>query len=110
MITEEAGVVDDDVEVAKGIDGLFYHRSGVVPARDIAKGNDGLATQGLDLFDHLPGRFLIGPRAVTFGPQIVDHQACPLFGQRNGFNAAEPAPSAGHDRNFSIQVSHVALL
>ena len=50
-VAEDAGVVDDDVEVAERLDGEVDDRLGVVERADAVGRGDGLAAGGDDLVD-----------------------------------------------------------
>ena len=52
-ISQDAGVVDEDVQSAEGVDGLVDHVPGGVEVADISAVHHCLAAHGPDLLDHL---------------------------------------------------------
>src|SRR4029078_8258840 len=71
-IAQDAGVVDDSVQISEVLDGSVYQSLGTLPRPDAVAVGDGLAAHPLDLLDSLLGRAEVATRAVDLGPQVVD--------------------------------------
>jgi hypothetical protein len=93
-----SGVVDDDVELAPGVDRGLHERVRRAVLREVAGVHDGLAG---DL-----GRRLLRDVAV----EVVDHHARAVLGQQLGRRAADPARRSGDDRHLVVQYAHQILL
>jgi hypothetical protein len=88
-----AGVVDQDVDLPKGVDCFSRHIFGLTGRRDVdPHGN------AVDLpRDLLGGAFL----------DVGDDDLCALSGQRFAIGAAEADTAAGDDRNLVLK-THIA--
>ncbi|MNM95601.1 hypothetical protein D3C81_1080530 [compost metagenome] len=93
-----AGVVDDDVDAAKGVDRGLHQALGEILGGDAADAGHGFAAGRADFRDHALSRL---------GIQIVDHHSGAIGGQLQGHAAADATTGAGHDGGFSCQLAHL---
>ena len=100
LVPEDPGVVDQDVEVPIGVDGLVDHLLGSVPVRHARAIGHGLAAGGGDL----------GHDVLDAVPEVVEDQACPLGGEELGVGGAQPLSGAGDDGDLPVERSHVCVL
>ena len=110
-VAQEAGVVDEDVEIAQGVERGLDHRLRVVPIGDVAEVRHGLAALLADLLHHRArGRF-VAAAAVAARPEIVDDDARALARERQRLDAAEPVRGARDDRDLAFEIAehHVLL-
>ena len=63
-VTQNAGVVDQNVDVAVGVDGLVDHLLGLVEVADIGAVDFGLPAASADFLHHFLGWGLVGALAV----------------------------------------------
>src|SRR5207245_1598117 len=80
-VTQDAGVVDDDVERAVGLDGLVDDALGAVVVGDIVVVGDGLAPAAANELGDLLGRPLVGALAGDRAAQVVDDDLRALGGE-----------------------------
>ena len=72
-VAQDAGVVHEDVQVAKGVERGLHQPFRTGPVGDVVGVGDRLATEGADLVDDLlrgPG---VGATAVGSAAQVVHH-------------------------------------
>jgi len=105
-VAQDAGVVDQDVEVAERLHGHVDHALGALPVGDVVVVRDRLAAHGLDLVHDLLCRRGVVARAVVGAAEVVHHDLCALRGEEQRVLAADAAPCAGDDRDASLQFSH----
>ena len=105
-VAQDAGVVDDDVEVAERLDGLVRPSPGTVEGGDAVGVGHRLATGGDDLVDDRLGGRGVGTAAVAGAAEVVDDDLGALGSEQQGVLAADAAPAAGDDRNSSVQDNH----
>ena len=110
-VADEAGVVDQDVEPAEGVDRLLHHRRGLREVGHVGAVGDRPATGRLDRGDDLVGRRLA--RALA-GRQrdavVVDHDRRAVRRELERVRAADAATRAGDDRDATLQqASHVSF-
>ena len=94
----DAGVVDQDVEMAVSLDGGVDDGLGVGGLGDVALDGDGLAAGGGDGLDDLVGAGLAGG--------VVDDDGRAVGGQRLGDGGADALGGAGDDGDFSGKLAH----
>ena len=93
----DAGVVDENVEPAVGVDGLLDERPAAVPRRDVVAVRGGRAAVLGDLGDHLAGLVAI----------YVVHDDAGAFGREQARMAASDAAArAAHDGNLAFEQAH----
>jgi hypothetical protein len=95
-VTEDAGVVDQDVEPAEGLDGGRDEPLGAVPVADVIGVGDGLAAHGLDLVHDVLGRALVVALPVHRATEVVDDDLGAVVGQQQRVLASD-APSRTRD-------------
>ncbi len=107
-VAEDAGVVDEDVEPAELVDGLFDHPSGLVEVGDIGPVDDRFAAGRADLVDDAPGRSHIATRSVDITPEIVDDDLGAPGSQQQSVLAPDTPPRSGDDCHSTFdQSTHV---
>jgi len=105
-VAQNAGVVDEDVEAAEGVDGLLDEVFGPLPVRDVVEVRSGLAAEGLDLLDNLTGRAVVRPRAVPLTAQVVDDDLRALTRELERVSASDSASRTGDDCHFVFEQRH----
>jgi hypothetical protein len=106
-VTEDAGVVDEDVEPAVGVEGRLHHLAGAGGRADRDAAGDGSSPQGLDLgHDSFRGSALPGP--ISCAAEVVDDHLGPFAREQQGMGAPDPAPCTRDDGDLSLQTSHVS--
>ena len=106
-VAQDAGVVDQHVEVAEGLDRGVDQALRAFPGRDVVAVGDRLATHAADLLDHLLGRTEIAAGAVHVAAEVVDHDLAPWLGQAQRVLAADAPAGAGDDGHPAITESHL---
>ena len=110
-VPQDAGVVDQHVEVAERLDRRLDQALAALPVGHVVTVGDGTAAGGHDLGDHLLGRgaaVAAARTAVVGGPAtVVHHDGGALGREEQGVLTTDAAPSAGDDRDPSLERSHV---
>ncbi len=75
-VTQNAGIVDQDVETTKGFDRLIDHVLGFAKVGNIAAIDDGFATHFLDLSNDIFSRTCVGATAISGPTQVVYDDLC----------------------------------
>ena len=91
-VAEDAGVVDQHVEVAERVDRGVDHALGAVPVGDVVAVGDGLAAGGGDLVDHLRGRRRVGAAAVGLPPRSLTTTLAPSDASSRACSRPRPRP------------------
>ena len=97
----DAGVVDEDVEVAEVLDGCVDEALSLSGLRDIATDGDGFATGGCDGGDHIVRTSLAGG--------VVDDDGGALRGERFGDGGSDTLGCAGDDCDFTCELAHIYI-
>ncbi len=106
LVTQDAGVVDQDIDPAPLVHGLLDHGLDLVVG-DIGAVGDGLATGCTNLGDHIVGVLQFAARVR----KIVNQYFRAAFGECQRVAAAEPAACAGNDGYLAIHSdSHIYSL
>ena len=92
-VAQDAGVVDQHVEVAERVDRRLDQALGALEVGDALAVGDGLAAGGDDLVDDLLRRRGVGAAAVHVAAEVVDHDLGPVAGQRQGVLPPDPRPA-----------------
>ncbi len=96
-VTQDAGVGDDDVHLAEGVDcGLDDVLAAGVGVHAVVVG-DGLAAGGLDLLDDLVGHRSAAAAAVARAAEVVDDDLGAARSQEQRVGAAQTAAGACDD-------------
>ena len=100
LVAQDAGVVDDDVDTAEGIQrGL--HDGGPIGHRIVVR--DGLAASGLDLVDDDVGRAVAGTVARAAAAQVVDHDLGAARREEQRVGATQSVASARDDDDSVVE-------
>jgi hypothetical protein len=105
-VAQDAGVVDEHVQIAERIDGLLHHALRTVPIGDVVAVDDGLATHRLDLVDDLHGGTEVAALAVHVAAEVVDDDLGAFSREQQRVCAAQAARRAGDDRDASVERTH----
>ena len=102
-VTDDAGVVDDDVDLPEGGERRLHDGLPARDAVDRVEVGHGFTAERLDLLDHdLCGR-AVGAMPIDAAADVVDHDASTASGQLERMGAAEATPGAGHDGDVSFE-------
>ena len=71
-VAQDAGVVDQDVEVAERVDRRSDHALGTLEVGDVLAVGDRLTAHRRDLVDHLLGRAEVAAGTVDRAAEVVD--------------------------------------
>ena len=108
LVTQDAGVVDDDVDGAERVDrGLDDSLAAVSGGHRVGVGH-GLATEIDDLLGDPLGRSGVATLAADGTAEVVDHEPGAASGELERMFTAEAAAGAGDDRDLAVEsdVSH----
>ncbi|MCY1445465.1 hypothetical protein D9M71_619800 [compost metagenome] len=94
VVPGETGVVDDDVDAAKRIEGRLDDAIAKVRGRHVTDAGGGIAAQGTDFGNHFFGRCLV---------QVVDDDLGALLGEFQRNAAADATAGTGNDRDFAFK-------
>jgi hypothetical protein len=90
-----AGIVDQDIEPAEGVDYLLHGAEAEIAAAEVAGDADGAAALGLDE--------LLRVRRILMLVEVEDGDIRAFAGEQHGDRAADPAVAAGDDRDLVLQ-------
>src|SRR3954468_22629122 len=102
-VTQDAGIVNDAIELAKSIEGGLDDLAGGDCFRDSFEIRNAGAAPLLDLLDHSLSRRSVGARAVGGDAGIVDDDLGAFCGAKQRDLAPDAAPRAGYDDDFVLQ-------
>ena len=105
-VTEDAGVVDHDVEFAEVFDRLVHHALGTLPAGDVVAVDDGLAAHAFDLGNDVLGWGGVVARSVDLTSEVVDHHLRSLAGELDSVASSDPSAGTGDDDHLPVADSH----
>jgi hypothetical protein len=110
LVAQDAGVVDEHVEPAEGVDRLVHECFGAAPRRDAVVVRDRVAALRLDLVDHLLRGCGVGSFATRRAAEVVhDHRG--TFGcEEQRVRTTDTAAGTGDDRDLAVEVAHSVLL
>src|SRR5215510_5986689 len=110
-VAEDAGIVDENVELAEAIDRLLDHRLGPPSVADIMRIGDRLAAGLLDGVRHLACRRGIAASAVDAGTDVVDNDLRSMRREQQRMLASK-SPSGSRDDGYPTftQATHAVLL
>jgi hypothetical protein len=94
-VTQDAGVVDQDVQATELLDRLRYQGTGPVEVRDIVVVGHRPSARGDDLVDHLLRRALVIAATVPIRPQVVHDHGRTGTGQRQRLTTTDTTPGPG---------------
>ena len=93
-VAQHAGVGDEDVEAAEGVDRRLHELLRGLGRADRGDDRDGPAALRLDGGDRLGG---------GGGVDVVDDDGCALSGELRGVGEAEAAARAGDDGDLAVE-------
>jgi len=104
-VAEDAGDVDEDIELAPLVERLADEVFGLVHVRDIVVVGEGDAAPGLDFVDDLLGGGVVFAFAVNGDAEVVDDDARAFAGESEGDFAADAAAGARDDCSLAFEFS-----
>ncbi len=102
-VAQDAGVVDDDVELAEVVDRAIDDSFGSLEVGDALEVGDRLAAGGSDFLDHVLRRGARLPGAVEVTAEVIHDHLGAVLGQQQRLFAPDAAAGAGDYRNFACQ-------
>src|SRR5580704_15885966 len=108
LVPQDPGVVDQDVEAAKGVDGLVDHVLAAFPRTDVVAVDRGLSATLFDEGDHVLGRVLVGRRVRERPSDVVDDDPGALARQEERLLASDAPPGSRDDGNLAVEQTHGA--
>jgi len=105
-IPEDPGIVDEHVEVAKGLHRQLNQLPRLLPIGDVVVTVDGPTSTRLDLPCDLPGRGAVRAGPVYVPAEVIDHHPGPFRGEEQRVGAAKASAGAGHNGDPAIKSTH----
>ncbi len=105
-VPQDAGVVDDYVETAPGVDCLLDHLAGRGEVGHVAAVDHCLAAHCLDVVHDLLGRGEVCATAGLVASEVVDDDPCALLGEHQRVLPAYAAACTGDDCDAAL--THLA--
>ncbi len=104
-VAHDAGVVHEDVELARSVDRLLHHRAGGVVVGDVGVVGHRLAAP---LLDDLHGQIgvVARPLAADRPPDVVDDDPGALLGQLHRVAPPDAVAGAGDDGDLAVEQAH----
>lgn len=109
-ILEDTGVVDDNVDTAKGLHGSLDN---LVSVKDRVVVGNGFTTSGTDLIDNKISSAAGGSLTSVGTTEIVDDNRGTARSKEEGVRLAESTTGTSHDDNATVKskvVSHIAVV
>ena len=103
LVTQDAGVVDDDVDLAEGVDRGLDDVLAALGRRDRVVVGHRLAAGRLDFVDDLLRGGVVAALPVDGPAEVVDDHASAAPGEVEGVRAAQAATSTGDDRDPAVE-------
>ena len=112
LVTQNAGVVHQNVHPAPGVDGLLHHGFDRRKVGDRGAIGQRLATGSADFIDHRLRRADRAALAVHAAAQVIDQHLGAARRQCQRMLAAQAATGARHDGHAAVEIDRhaVALL
>ena len=107
-VAQDAGVVDEHVQVAEGLHRRVDQALGGVEVGDVVVVGDGLAAGRLDLGHDLLGRRGVGAGALGRSAEVVHHDLGALGGEQERVLPPDPPPCSGDDGHPALELVHVS--
>ena len=104
-VTHDAGVVDQDVELAERVDRLLDELGGLLVVGDVTEVGDGGAALLLDQRDGLVSRPACSLSADRTAEVVDDHLGA-LAGQLQRVPAANPVSCTSNDGDLAVEQTH----
>src|SRR5262249_45238808 len=102
----DAGVVDQNMEIAECFDRLVDQALRTFPVGHVVVVGDGFAAGGHDLIDDLLGRGPVCSGPVGVATQVVDDDLGTLPGDQERVLPADASPGTSDDRHAACQSVH----
>src|ERR1700722_17954171 len=109
-VAQDAGDVNQDVELAEFLDRLVDESLAAFDGGDIHMIGSGVATRALDFFDYIVGRRLRFFLSRDRDAKIVDYHCASLCGECPRDAAADTATTACDGGYFSVELAHRSIL
>ena len=106
-VAQDAGVVDDAVDLAVAVESLLDDAAGGVEVGDALVVRGGASARGHDLVDDALGRRLVGAVAALGAAEVVHDHRRAVGGGEEGDVAADAAAGAGDDDHFLVEHASV---
>ena len=106
LVAQDAGIVDDDVDVAEGVDRLIDEPLAATPRGDVVTVDHGLATVVDDDVDDLLCGVDVATLTLERGADIVDDDLRTLACEQQRLFASDASSSAGDNCHLSVEKSH----
>jgi len=101
-VAQDAGVVDDGVDVAISLHGVGEQRMRAVPGGDVGAVGDGLAAAGADGLHHLFGRPQGAALAALADSQVLTTTRAPSRAASRAISAPTAAAGACHNHTLPL--------
>ena len=98
-VTEDPGIVDQDVEATELVDCLRDQAARALPVADVVGVGDRHSARGADLGRDLGCRTGIGAGSVGAAPEVVDDDRRAFGSQQQRMLTPDAAPRSGDDRD-----------
>ena len=108
-VADDAGIVDDDMQVAKGIQCCIDDPLRAIPIGDVFIIRDRLAARRLDLFHHRICGRCVTAFALKRSADIIDDDICTFRAKGKRIGPAQSACGAGDDHRSSFTNTHYSL-
>ena len=108
LVTQDAGVVDDDVDASEGVQRGLYDRRAALGRGDRVGVGDGLATGRLDLVDDSFRGSLVAAGAVDGTAEVVHDDQRPTGRHQQRVLAAEASAGARDDRHLAVETKSIS--
>ena len=105
-VAQDAGDVDENVELAVLVERLAHHVLGGLVVGDAVAVGDRFAAGLFDLLDHFVGWSARRPCAVDVRAEVVDDDLRALSGHQLGDGCADAPARAGDNGNSPIKFAH----
>src|SRR5579859_2078663 len=102
LITQNACVVDNDVQVPESLHCPIDQTPGPFPIGNTVGVSDCLTTSSDDLINHPLGKAAVPTRAIDGNPWIVYHDPGSLRGEEEGMLSTDALACTSNDGNSSI--------
>ena len=108
-IPQDAGVVDEDVQVTEVLNGGVDEALATFPVGDVIGVGHSLAAHGPNLIGHHLGCATVIARTVHRATEVVDHELGAFLGEEQGVLTTNAAACSGDDCYPSVQCTHDCL-
>jgi hypothetical protein len=112
LVAQNAGVVHDDVNLAKSIDCGLHDGGATFCSGNAVVVCNCLTTECLDFVNDALRCRCIRPTAVNCATEVIDDHECATLGEQQRMLATESASGTSDDRYFAVEteICHVGLL